>query len=77
MENIRKCGLLTEVKKYKYEGIKCVCVYGGGSRRDQIDLVQRGTEIVVATPGRLTDLKDNKFITLESVSYLVLDEADR
>ena len=54
-----------------------VCVYGGGSRRKQIDVVTKGVEIVVATPGRLNDLIRSEFIDVTSVSYLVLDEADR
>jgi len=66
-----------EVKKYKYRDIKCVCIYGGGSRRDQINIVSKGVEIVVATPGRLNDLIMNNIIDVRSVTYLVLDEADR
>jgi ATP-dependent RNA helicase DDX43 len=66
-----------EVKKYKYRDINCVCVYGGGSRREQINIVTKGVEIVVATPGRLNDLIMNNIIDVRSVTYLVLDEADR
>ncbi|XP_066274835.1 probable ATP-dependent RNA helicase DDX43 [Branchiostoma lanceolatum] len=66
-----------EAKKYSYKGIKCVCVYGGGSRRDQINLVQKGVEIIVATPGRLNDLLMNGILNITSVTFLVLDEADR
>ncbi|KAL5022397.1 hypothetical protein ScPMuIL_001552, partial [Solemya velum] len=67
----------TEVKKFNYRGIKSVCIYGGGSRKDQINIVTKGVEIVVATPGRLNDLIMNKIISVKSVTYLVLDEADR
>lgn len=66
-----------ECNKYSYRGIKCICIYGGGDRRSQIDKVGRGVEIVIATPGRLNDLCMNRIIDLSSVSYLVLDEADR
>jgi len=66
-----------EVKKYKYRDINCVCVYGGGNRREQINVVAKGVEIVVATPGRLNDLISNNIIDVKSVTYLVLDEADR
>ncbi|KAK2574488.1 putative ATP-dependent RNA helicase DDX43 [Acropora cervicornis] len=59
-----------EVKKFHYRGIKSVCVYGGGSRKDQIQVVQKGVEIVIATPGRLNDLLMNEIMD-------VLDEADR
>jgi len=66
-----------EVKKYKYRDINCVCIYGGGNRREQIDIVTKGVEIVVATPGRLNDLIASNVIDVKSVTYLVLDEADR
>ncbi|KAK3089089.1 hypothetical protein FSP39_000647 [Pinctada imbricata] len=67
----------TEVKKFHYKGIKSVCVYGGGNRREQINVVTKGVEIIVATPGRLNDLIMNKIVNVRSVTYLVLDEADR
>ncbi|KAK2142730.1 hypothetical protein LSH36_920g01015 [Paralvinella palmiformis] len=67
----------SEVAKYSYRGIKCCCVYGGGNRREQIQTVSKGVEIVVATPGRLNDLINNGILSLKSVTYLVLDEADR
>ncbi|KHJ95786.1 hypothetical protein OESDEN_04260 [Oesophagostomum dentatum] len=66
-----------ETKKYSYNGYRSVCVYGGAARRDQINACRRGVEIVVATPGRLADLADEGSISLTTVSYLVLDEADR
>ncbi len=40
-----------EVKKYEYHGIKSVCVYGGGDRRQQKKIVTDGVEIIIATPG--------------------------
>ncbi|XP_021914078.1 probable ATP-dependent RNA helicase DDX43 isoform X2 [Zootermopsis nevadensis] len=66
-----------EVKKYSYRNIKCVCVYGGGNRREQVNLVAEGIEIIIATPGRLNDLVMAGIIDVKSVTYLVLDEADR
>lgn len=66
-----------EAKKYHYRGIKCVCIYGGGSRREQIQTCNLGVEIVIATPGRLNDLVMNKVIDLKYVTFLILDEADR
>ncbi|XP_052777859.1 probable ATP-dependent RNA helicase DDX43 [Mya arenaria] len=66
-----------EVKKFSYKGIRSICVYGGGNRREQIKVCERGVEIIVATPGRLNDLVMNKIIKVTSVTYLVLDEADR
>ncbi|XP_053731952.1 probable ATP-dependent RNA helicase DDX43 isoform X5 [Synchiropus splendidus] len=66
-----------ECNKYSYKGYKSVCVYGGADRRGQISLVRSGVDIVIATPGRLHDLQMNELINLRSVTYLVLDEADR
>jgi len=66
-----------EVKKYEYKGIKSVCVYGGGSIKDQTKVITNGVEIIIATPGRFNDLVSRGFICLDSITYLVLDEADR
>ncbi|XP_064624758.1 probable ATP-dependent RNA helicase DDX43 [Lineus longissimus] len=66
-----------EVKKYHYKGIRSCCVYGGGNRREQIAAVERGVEIIIATPGRLNDLVMNEVVDVKSITYLVLDEADR
>lgn len=48
-----------------------ICIYGGGDRRGQINLVKGGVDIVIATPGRLNDLKMNELINLRSITYLV------
>uniref|UniRef100_H2ZTV6 RNA helicase n=1 Tax=Latimeria chalumnae TaxID=7897 RepID=H2ZTV6_LATCH len=66
-----------ECSKYSYKQIKSTCIYGGGNRREQINTVTKGVDIVIATPGRLNDLQMNNFINLKSITYLVLDEADR
>lgn len=66
-----------EVGKYRFRDMKAVCVYGGGDRRQQIENIRAGVEIVIATPGRLNDLIDDKVIDVASITYLVLDEADR
>ncbi|XP_064020280.1 probable ATP-dependent RNA helicase DDX43 isoform X2 [Pogoniulus pusillus] len=66
-----------ECSKYAYKGIKSICIYGGGDRKGQINVVTKGVDIVIATPGRLNDLQMNNFINLKSITYLVLDEADR
>ncbi|GIY72547.1 hypothetical protein CDAR_310691 [Caerostris darwini] len=66
-----------ETKKYSYHNIKSVCLYGGGSRRDQINVVTKGVDIIIATPGRLNDLVMNEIVNVTGVTYLVLDEADR
>ncbi|XP_061645520.1 probable ATP-dependent RNA helicase DDX43 isoform X2 [Phyllopteryx taeniolatus] len=66
-----------ECGKYRYKGYKSICIYGGGDRRGQVYLVKGGVDIVIATPGRLNDLQMNELISLRSITYLVLDEADR
>lgn len=58
-------------------GIKTLCVYGGVSKRDQINALRAGVGIVVATPGRLEDLMEDRACSLDEASFLVLDEADR
>ncbi|NWH25205.1 DDX43 helicase, partial [Grus americana] len=59
-----------ECLKYTYKGIKSICIYGGGDRKGQIDIVTKGVDIVIATPGRLNDLQMNNFINLKSITYL-------
>nr|XP_008535537.1 PREDICTED: probable ATP-dependent RNA helicase DDX43 isoform X2 [Equus przewalskii] len=54
-----------------------VCIYGGGDRNGQIQDLTKGVDIIIATPGRLNDLQMNNFVNLKSVTYLVLDEADK
>jgi ATP-dependent RNA helicase RhlE len=53
------------------------CVFGGVSINPQIDALRRGLDILVATPGRLVDLIQQKQCKLSAVQYFVLDEADR
>ncbi|MEX6505001.1 DEAD/DEAH box helicase [Jiella sp. M17.18] len=52
-------------------------VFGGVSIRPQIQALARGTDIVIATPGRLLDLVNQRALSLGSVGHVVLDEADR
>lgn len=66
-----------EVLKYQYKGIKSVCVYGGGDRKEQITVVAKGVDIVIATPGRFNDLVMARHLNAINFSYIVLDEADR
>ncbi|KAF0876050.1 DDX53 helicase, partial [Crocuta crocuta] len=66
-----------ECSKYSYKGFKSVCVYGGGKRHQQIQDLTKGIDIIIATPGRLNDLQMNNFVNLRSITYLVLDEADK
>ncbi|XP_003789733.1 probable ATP-dependent RNA helicase DDX43 [Otolemur garnettii] len=66
-----------ECSKYSYKGLRSVCVYGGGDRDRQIEDLRKGVDVIIATPGRLNDLQMNNFVNLKSVTYLVLDEADK
>ena len=52
-------------------------MYGGAPKGPQLKDIDRGADIVVATPGRLNDILEMRRISLHQVSYLVLDEADR
>lgn len=60
----------------KFKPFNIVAVYGGSSISEQIRKVKRGAQIIVATPGRLIDLIDRKAISLATIKYIVLDEAD-
>eukprot|EP00899_Mesostigma_viride_P009288 jgi/Mesvir1/18360/Mv14253-RA.3 len=57
--------------------IKNLCVYGGAPKGPQVRELQKGVEIVIATPGRLIDMLEGRHTNLRRVTYLVLDEADR
>ena len=52
-------------------------IYGGVSQRPQVGALLRGVDIIIATPGRFLDLMSQRRLRLESIEYLVLDEADR
>lgn len=58
-------------------GVKCVCVYGGANARGQLSEMAAGVDILVATPGRLTDFLNRDLVYLGDCHSLVLDEADR
>ncbi|MFD2145214.1 DEAD/DEAH box helicase [Mucilaginibacter antarcticus] len=61
----------------KHTGLKHLVIYGGVSQNPQVDALRRGVDILVATPGRLLDLMQQRFVNLEHIKMLVLDEADR
>jgi ATP-dependent RNA helicase RhlE len=52
-------------------------IFGGVSEKPQIAELQKGVDILVATPGRLLDLMQRRLVRLDSVKFFVLDEADR
>ena len=61
----------------KHTGLKNVVVFGGVSQRAQTMKLREGVDILIATPGRLLDLINQRYIRLDSIKIFVLDEADR
>lgn len=61
----------------RHTGLHGAVIYGGVSQRRQEKELAGGVDIVIATPGRLLDLINQKLLTLKNIEYLVLDEADR
>ena len=58
-------------------GVRCVCLYGGQPIGKQIDALKKRPQIVVATPGRLSDHMKRRTVRVDSAQTVVLDEADR
>ena len=52
-------------------------IFGGVNQKPQVNALNRGVDIIIATPGRLLDLMDQRRLRLDTVEFLVLDEADR
>jgi len=61
----------------KYTNVKNTVIFGGVPQGPQTNVLKRGIDVLVATPGRLLDLMDQGYISLQHVKYFVLDEADR
>ena len=61
----------------KYVNLRSQVIFGGVSERPQIDKARHGCDILVATPGRLLDLCEQRAVSLADVQIFVLDEADR
>jgi ATP-dependent RNA helicase RhlE len=61
----------------KYTGLKNGVIFGGVGQAPQVEMLSRGVDILVATPGRLNDLIGQGYIHLDGLSVFVLDEADR
>ncbi len=66
----------TAVTLGKNSRVRSTTIYGGVSKKPQLESLRRGVDIVVACPGRLLDLINTKSIDLSHVEILVLDEAD-
>ncbi|WOL04222.1 DEAD-box ATP-dependent RNA helicase 37-like [Canna indica] len=67
-----------EARKFSYQtGVRVVVAYGGAPINQQLRELERGVDILVATPGRLVDLLERARVSLQNIRYLALDEADR
>lgn len=67
-----------EARKFAYRSwVRPAVVYGGADINSQLRLIERGCDLLSATPGRLVDLIERGRISLANIRYLVLDEADR
>ncbi|KAI3461878.1 hypothetical protein Pfo_018541 [Paulownia fortunei] len=67
-----------EARKFAYQtGVRVVVAYGGAPINLQLRDLERGVDILVATPGRLVDLLERARVSLQMIRYLALDEADR
>ncbi|EKF55738.1 DEAD/DEAH box helicase [Galbibacter marinus] len=67
-----------ELKQYSkyYPSLNVTAIYGGASIIEQANQVKRGSQIVVATPGRMKDMISRKMVNISKIQYCVLDEAD-
>ncbi len=61
----------------KHLPLRMITVFGGVSERPQIEALRSGVDLVVATPGRLIDLMQQRHVNFSAIEFLVLDEADR
>lgn len=61
----------------KHTGLRHTVIYGGVSQNNQTNALKTGIDILIATPGRLLDLINQRHITLQNIQFFVLDEADR
>ena len=60
----------------KYTNIKAICLFGGVDQDPQIELLKKGADMLVTTPGRMFDLRSQGHLDLHRVETLILDEAD-
>jgi len=61
----------------RHTGLRQTAIFGGVSQFHQVKALQRGVEIIVATPGRLMDLMQQGYVDLSKIEIFILDEADR
>jgi len=60
----------------RYLGLRNLVIYGGVSQKPQVEVLNKGVDILVATPGRLLDLISQKCVDIHHIKFFVLDEAD-
>ena len=70
--------ITNELKQYGqfYKGLNITAIYGGASITDQARSVKKGSQIIVATPGRMKDMINRNLVNISEIKYSVLDEAD-
>ncbi|MEK6919267.1 MAG: DEAD/DEAH box helicase [Nanoarchaeota archaeon] len=61
----------------KFLNFKKVVIFGGVNQSPQASAIRRGVDIIIATPGRLLDLMEQRLVSLQEIEFFVLDEADR
>ncbi len=61
----------------RHTGLRHTVIFGGVPQNAQVQALRQGVDILVATPGRLLDLYDQKLLNFKDIRYFVLDEADR
>ncbi len=61
----------------KYTDLRCVALYGGIGPKAQIEEIKKGTDIIIATPGRLIDIYSRGALPTKEIKTMVMDEADR
>jgi ATP-dependent RNA helicase RhlE len=61
----------------RYTNLRHTVIFGGVNQNPQVQQIKRGTDVLIATPGRLLDLINQGFIHLNDIKHFVLDEADR
>lgn len=67
-----------ECKKFcKYTDLRYTAIYGGVGPIDQIDILEKGIDILIATPGRFWELYKKGVVSTKAVRYFIIDEADR
>ncbi len=70
--------ITNELKQYGqfHKGLNITAIYGGASITDQARSVKKGSQIIVATPGRMKDMINRNLVNISEIKYSVLDEAD-